>query len=359
MLNSLNEWAPLKEVVVGNSINSNLKGLDLSFKIFFHDNIYNDLHGGDIYFGNQHYSREIKKEYIVEHEEDIEAFVQCLEKESISVLRPSEMKNIERFQTPYWKSLTVPALNIRDQCLIVKDEIIESSVQVRGRYFENDLLKPIFMKYFLEGAKWTCSPRPMLLDNSFDLSYIKNKDNVDMTKYSKTDNFYDMGFEIVFDAAQCLRFDNKILTNVSNDNHRLGALWLKNHLSDWEIHTIEVADNHIDSCIMPIKDGTLLVNPEKFKDKNILPKFLRNWDIINAPEPNDVLNYGDDLILASKYIDINVLSLDGNKIIINENYNTLIKLLENKGFTPIPVPMRHKRLFGGGFHCITLDTVRD
>jgi glycine amidinotransferase len=343
---------------VGNSINSNLKGLDLSFKIFFHDNIFNDLHGGDIYYGNRGFSRDIKLRYIEEHEEDIDEFVRVLERESIKVLRPRQMKSIVDFKTPYWKSLTVPALNIRDQCLIMGDEIIESSVQVRCRYFENDLLKSIFMEYFRGGAKWSCSPRPMMLDNSFDLSYIESKKGVDISKYPKNDNIYDVGFEIMFDSAQCLRFDDKMVVNVSNENHYMGVDWLKRHLPSVEVFMVSICDNHIDSSVMPLKEGTLLVNPEKVKYLDDLPKFLRSWDIIYAPEPVGGIEYDDDLLLASKYIDINVLSLDGNKIIVNESYRPLISLLESKGFTPIPVKMRHKRLFGGGFHCITLDTVR-
>jgi len=356
---SSNEWSPLKEVIVGNSINSNLKGLDLSFKIFFHDNIYNDLHGGDIYYSGRSLSRDIKLKYIEEHEEDIDTFVKVLENEGVKVLRPKQMEYITDFKTPYWKSLTVPALNIRDQCLIMGDEIIESSVQVRCRYFENDLLKNIFMGYFRDGAKWSCSPRPMLLDNSFDLSYIESKKGVDISKYPKSDSIYDIGFEIMFDAAQCLRFDNKIIINVSNKNHIFGADWLKRHLPDIEIFVVNICDNHIDSSLMPLNEGTILVNPEKIKKIDNLPKFLKNWDIIYAPEPINDFVYDGDLLLASKYIDINVLSLGDNKIIVNESYKSLIHLLESKGFTPIPVRMRHKRLFGGGFHCITLDTIRN
>jgi N-dimethylarginine dimethylaminohydrolase len=32
---------------------------------------------------------------------------------------------------------------------------------------------------------------------------------------------------------------------------------------------------------------------------------------------------------------------------------------DREGFTVVPVRHRHRRLFGGGFHCFTLDTVRD
>ena len=37
----------------------------------------------------------------------------------------------------------------------------------------------------------------------------------------------------------------------------------------------------------------------------------------------------------------------------------IIDLLENKGVEVIPVRHRHRRLFGGGFHCFTLDTNRE
>jgi len=361
MIHSVNEWSPLREVIVGNSINANLPNLDLSFKIFFHDNIYNDLYGGDIYFSDNSYSKSIKKSHIEEHEEDIENFVKILEKEDIKVKRPVVMDQIQNFKTPHWKALTVPALNVRDQVLIIDNQIIETAVQVRTRYFENDLLKPLFMEYFKNGAKWICAPRPMLLDDSFDLSYIKSKKDIDLSRYPKEKTYYDIGYEIFLDAAQCLRFNKDIVVNVSNTNHLLGIKWLEQCLGrDFNIHVCWLCDNHIDSAIMPLKEGTLLVNRKTVKDIDVLPHFLHNWDIIDAPEPIEITSYdSDDLILASKYIDINVLSIDGNKIIVNKEYTPLIRLLEKKGFTPIPVRLRHKRLFAGGFHCITLDTIRE
>ena len=80
-----------------------------------------------------------------------------------------------------------------------------------------------------------------------------------------------------------------------------------------------------------------------------------------APEPskNNFPDYGnDDLILTSKYIDMNVLSVDENTVIVNSMCPELCLLLEQNHFTVVPVRHRHRRLFGGGFHCFTLDTVR-
>ena len=49
MVHSNNEWDPLKEVIVGNTYLSNLPGLELSFKLFFHDNLTSVVFGNDVY----------------------------------------------------------------------------------------------------------------------------------------------------------------------------------------------------------------------------------------------------------------------------------------------------------------------
>jgi len=349
MVNSNNEWDTLKEVIVGNTFLSNLPGLELSFKLFFHDSLTSDVFGNDVYSQKgKNWKGEIKKQYIDEHEEDLTEMVRILEEESVTVKRPKLLDKIHRFKTPYWESGCVPALNIRDQAIIVGDDIIETPPQIRSRFFENDLLKDIFMDYFKKGARWTQVPKPMLTDNSFDISYQLKKG----VQYEKQANHFDIGHEILFDGAQCLRFNNDIVINCSNENHLLGVQWLKRHLKGYDLHTVRMVDNHIDSTMLPLREGVLLVNPRKFKEEH-LPDFLKKWDRIIAPEPEE-----QQTLLASKYIDMNVLSIDPKKVMVSSNYIPLIRLLEQNGFTPVPVQLRHRRLFGGGFHCITLDTIR-
>ncbi|MFI5828669.1 hypothetical protein ACIA6C_15690 [Streptomyces sp. NPDC051578] len=43
---------------------------------------------------------------------------------------------------------------------------------------------------------------------------------------------------------------------------------------------------------------------------------------------------------------------------VNDACRTLIRTLEDHKFAVVPVLHRHRRLFGGGFHCFTLDMVR-
>ncbi|MEV0730591.1 hypothetical protein [Polymorphospora sp. NPDC050346] len=62
--------------------------------------------------------------------------------------------------------------------------------------------------------------------------------------------------------------------------------------------------------------------------------------------------------LAENYVS-HELSVDPDTILVNEACPELARALERKGFTVVPVRHRHRRLFGGGLHCFTLDTVRE
>jgi N-dimethylarginine dimethylaminohydrolase len=55
---------------------------------------------------------------------------------------------------------------------------------------------------------------------------------------------------------------------------------------------------------------------------------------------------------------MNILSVDPNTVVVGKDQTQLIKVLEGKGFTVIPMPMRHARTLSGGFHCATLDLRR-
>jgi glycine amidinotransferase len=152
MLNSFNEWSTLKEVVVGSPINYTTQDLELSFKVFFHDVAYSTF--GYPYYGSnsrnntldyQRYgTHTLKRKYLEELNEDVEELVNTLKQLGVKVHRPITLSKAIKFETPYWKADCIPALNIRDQAIILGNEILETPPQVRARYFENDLLKPIF-----------------------------------------------------------------------------------------------------------------------------------------------------------------------------------------------------------------------
>ena len=358
MVHSFDEWTTLREVIVGSGENTNIAGMDLSFKLFHHD-----------YLGEVQHESKLDREGkpILNHQrveelcEDIDGFVAVLKQLEIKIRRPLTLVEKHKFATPYWESTATSALNLRDQCLIIGKEIVETPPLIRSRYFENDLLKPVFYDYFKKGAKWSVMPKPMMLDKSFDLSYVKSKTAEAEDLYSQEHHPYFSGFEIMFDAAQCIRFGKDVIVNIANENHAAACTWLERHLSDkFRIHRVSIADNHIDSILMPLKPGKLLLRNKSYLEK--LPKALQSWDVLYPPKPKKQLfpDYNsDELMLTGEYIDLNVLVIDGDKIIVNDAYPELMNLFERNGFTPVPVQHRHRRLFGGGFHCFTLDTIRD
>lgn len=363
-VNSYTEWGPLREIVVGEVDNGWLprrpEHTDLSYKLFYNDNLkqqhHNDVDGpqGDglrLEHVEPYATREAE-----ERREDVEAFVALLEGLGVTVRRPRRLDEVRPVATSAWSSLSYFAHNVRDQSLIVGDEIIETPPLCRHRYFENDLLKPLYHEYFKGGARWTVAPRPLMLDESFDKTYVKGAQQPEQPGAAG------LGFEMMFDAAQCLRFGTDILMNVSTENHRLGARWLQRHLGDrFTVHVVEnFADNHVDGSIMPLRPGVLFVNARKIHGRaHQLPEALQKWDMITCYDTDDTVYGEDKLLLASEYISANVLPLDEERVVVDGHSTKTIRTLEKHGFTPIPVRLRHSRLYAGGFHCITLDVRRD
>jgi glycine amidinotransferase len=375
-LNSCDEWSPLQEVIVGTANNYTSHNRELSFELFFHDNLANDNTGRSEWYyprlspgvgataDNGERRVPIKDRYVAELNEDIEGIVETLESLAVTVHRPVDVDaSTAEIRTPAWSASVVPPLNVRDNTLIVGDEIIETPPMVRSRYFETQLLKPIFQEYFDRGARWSVMPRPMMTDASFDLSYVRTStaggptEPIDDPRPSP----YDVGVEMMFDGAQCLRLGRDIVANVATANHALAVDWLERHLEGrFRIHRVfQLSDSHIDSMVVALRPGTLLVRSAAVADK--LPKALRGWDMIVPPAPaaDNFPEYDDDdLVLTSPFIDLNVFSVDQETVLVNAACPELMRELERRHFTVVPVRHRHRRLFGGGFHCFTLDTVR-
>lgn len=372
-LNSYDEWSRLREVIVGSAVNYTSHERELSFDLFFHDNItrsewyyprLSSTPGGAGGTQTGTARTQIKQRYVEELTEDVEGIVKTLESLSVRVHRPLELDVATvSVQTPAWSAAVVPPLNVRDNTLILGDEIIETPPMVRSRYFETQFLTPIFADYFQQGARWTVMPRPLMTDASFDPSYANSSAGGPTEPVGEPEpSPYDVGFEMMFDGAQCLRLGRDVVVNISTANHAMACDWLERHLAGrFRIHRVyRLSDSHIDSMVLALRPGTLLVRSAQVAD--FLPEPLRSWDLIVPPPPqrNNFPEYeDDDLVLTSLYIDLNVLSVDPDTVLVNEACPELMRTLEQHRFTVVPVRHRHRRLFGGGFHCFTLDTVRD
>ncbi|MET7511602.1 glycine amidinotransferase [Streptomyces albidoflavus] len=371
-LNSFDDFTSLQEVILGSAADYADRVRDLSFDMFISDNLtgargyYPSITdwrpGPDRENRNEPGRLAMKERYLQELIEDVEGIADTLRSLSVRVHRPMALTPaLGEVSSPAWTAPVTPPLNVRDNTLILGDEIIETPPTLRARYFETQFLKPVFMEYFAQGARWTTMPRPMMTDASFDPENLASAaPNIEAPDHP-VPSPYDTGVEIMIDGANCLRLGRDLIVNISNANHALACDWLERHLEGrFRVHRMhKLTQSHIDSVIVPLRPGTLLIRSERVLD--YLPESLRRWDTIVAPTPSidDYPQYeNDDPIPASPYVDLNVLSVDENTVMVNDACKKLISTLEEHGFTVVPVRHRHRRLFGGGFHCFTLDTVR-
>ena len=162
----------------------------------------------------------------------------------------------------------------------------------------------------------------------------------------------------MFDAANILRHNDDILYLVSNSGNRLGARWLQNILGkQYRVHIIDnlYSYAHIDSTISVLRDGLVVLNGSRVNESNC-PEIFKKWDKIYVDDvvPQSFYKYP----YASKWIALNMFSVDPHTVIVDKNQTELIKKLEQWSMTVIPLELRHSRTLGGGFHCVTLDLQR-
>ena len=56
----------------------------------------------------------------------------------------------------------------RDILLVVGEEIIEAPMAWRSRFFEYRAYRPLLKEYFMQGAKWTTAPKPLMSNELYD-----------------------------------------------------------------------------------------------------------------------------------------------------------------------------------------------
>ncbi len=209
--------------------------------------------------------------------------------------------------------------------------------------------RPIFKDYFRRGARWTAAPKAQITDELFDPDFRLPEKGEPIT-YILTE------FEPVFDAADFVRCGRDLFVTRSNVTNALGIEWLRRHLGpSYRIHQIESRcpnPMHIDTTILPLAPGKLLVNPE-YIDTDRLPDILKKWDILIAPEPDPI---EDRMIkitsLCGKWLNMNVLTIDEKRVIVDPHHTGMVRALEKWGFEPIPCKFLHYAAFGGAFFIV-------
>lgn len=341
-VSSHNEWDPLEEVIVGI--------IDDACFPTWHEPLRSVLPAGQIENFRRNSGRPFPADQIEAARRELDEFQRILEGEGVKVRRPEPIAHRETYTNPGWSSTGLYAAMPRDALLAVGDQIIECPMAWRSRYHEALAYRPLLKEYFRGGAGWSAGPKPELTDEQFDPDWTDpGEDGPQRLVLTE--------FEPTFDAADFVRFGRDIVAQKSNVTNEFGIEWLRRHLGEeYRIHVFEFRDAHpmhIDATLVPLAPGKLLVHPERVPE---VPELFKGWDVRPAPQP--VLPDGHPLYMTSKWLNMNVLSLDHERVMVERQDEPMIAALRAFGLTPIPCDFRNFNSFGGSFHCATLDVRR-
>jgi N-dimethylarginine dimethylaminohydrolase len=305
-ISTQNEYGTLKSVIVGSAKYATWPSNDTAFT----ESIATST------FDKKLTSGPLPTNIIEEAEQDLDRLAEVLETTGVAVYRPV-------IDQPNW------CYSARDILLCVGNKIIECPTKYTSRRHEANFYQHIKNDAVQDGCTWIQAPAPITKDDP------------------------------MFDAANICKFDDKLLYLISSTGNRAGAEWLQQEVgTEFEVIVWKdvYAFAHIDSTIASLNKNTILLNATRVS-YNSLPLFLRQhrkiW--INDIVSRDFYQFP----FASKWIGLNILSIDPETVIVDSVQTKLIEQLKDVGFRVIELELRHSRTLGGGFHCVTLDLERE
>ena len=331
-----NEWDPLEEVIVGTALGAQVPRGDRSL----HAVSYAECKNAD-----QIPSGPLPEGIIQETEAELDAMSEALSGSGVKVRRPEHRDIAGEVATPDWKTDGFYDYCPRDVLLTVGNTVIETPMVLRSRFLEPFAYRQLLLEYFSSGARWISAPKPRLTDEMYDVTAPAGRRLRDL--------------EPAFDAANVLRFGTDILYLVSDSGNDMGWQWLQSTLGEpYTVHPCRglYAHTHVDSTIVPLLPGLVLLNPERVNDDS-LPGFLRGWDKIWCPELVDI-GFTGERPACSTWIGMNLLVVRPGLVIVDDRQLELTRVLEERGIDVLPLRLTHARSLGGSFHCVSLDVRR-
>lgn len=303
IINSSNEWGRLRSVVVGSATHANWPSTDPVFALESQKTSWKETPVP---------SGAVPQWIVDEANEDLNDLAEVLRKLGVVVYRPNEINFVE--------SKGMYNYCPRDRLVIAGSRVID----------------PVMM--------YPCRDQEVY---ALDFVYQNASEVLHMPRNGT----------MVMDAANVCRMNDKWLYLESPSGNRAAYDWLCRQLPDIDIELVNFYSGvHIDSTICPLREGFVVLNASRVTTQNC-PKAFDGWTKLWVKDC--VAQSFHEYPYASKWIGMNMLSVDPNTVIVDRVQIDLINDLERAKFTVIPLELRHSRTLGGGFHCVTLDLVRE
>jgi N-dimethylarginine dimethylaminohydrolase len=227
--------------------------------------------------------------------------------------------------------------------------------------------RPKPMNFVEEGGMYNYCPRDRLLiagNTVVDCNMMYPCRNQEIQNYSKileqahTVLSMPKNSDMVLDAANICRLGDTWLFLESASGNRAAYEWLCEKFPQIHIELCNFyAGVHIDSTIVPLREGLVMLNASRVTESNC-PQAFADWEKIWVTDDMIVPQSFYQYPYASKWIAMNMLVLDPKTVILDADQTQLITILKSHGIDSIPLKLSHSRTLGGGFHCVTLDTRR-
>ena len=355
IVNSWNDFDPLKHVIVGRADNSCIAPSEPASKAKVPLN--SPMRG---------MTGMRPLETVEKANAQLDNLVKILEDHGVKVDRPEVMQWNQAVVTPHFMTGSMfGSMPPRDVLLTIGSDMISAPMSFRSRYFEFYAYSKLQREYFDKDPdfKWISAPRPELSDTSYDMTYFDDSvtEDVLLERTAKL-QMVTKEYEILFDAADVMRLGKDLFIQHGLTTNRKGMEWLRRMYPDLRIHAVNFPGDpypiHIDATFVPLKPGLILNNPQRKLPKEQRKIFEANgWEIIDAAKPFH--KNPPPLCYSSVWLSMNCLVLDHKTVIVEASEYYQIEQMEQLGMNVIPIDFRDAYPFGGGIHCATADVYRE
>jgi glycine amidinotransferase len=355
VVNSWNEWDPLKHVIVGRADGTCIPAPEPALDAKVPED--SDMRGQ---FGPR------PQDTVDLANEKLDQFAAQLERLGVRVDRPTPLNFNQRTGTPDWEVETMfGCMPPRDVLLTVGKEMLEATMSYRCRWFEYLCYRPLLQQYYMEDPKMRheSAPKPRLTDEDYRPDYLSDKiGEQKRLEWTAEKFFVTTEEEPLFDAADVLRFGKDLVVQHGFTTNLKGIDWLQRHFPDHRVHAVNFPGDpypiHIDATFTPLRPGLILNNPQRRLPDEQRKLFEKNgWEIVDAAQPAH--NSPPPLCYSSVWLSMNVLVLDPKTVCVEKSEVYQAEQMDKLGMNVVEVDLRDAYAFGGGLHCCTADVYRE